>query len=66
VEVLVVADTERFEYEYAGFQFIIYRVGKAWEIIPASGQHWAAAKDRHLRNALEMFLQDRGEDHVIP
>jgi len=47
------------EYEYAGFRYTMVPMYGSWSVIPHDGQHPAANKDRHKRNALEMFLTER-------
>lgn len=43
-------------YVYAGFRFIVHRdEGKFIELEAAPGQHPAALKSKHRRNAEEMF-----------
>lgn len=50
-------------YEYAGFKYAIERDanGKAVGMSPVPGQHPAAMKGTHRRNALAMYLEDAGQ-----
>lgn len=50
-------------YEYAGFIFEVIRdvTGKMTDLVPAEGQHQAAYKDKHRRNARECYRQDHRE-----
>lgn len=47
------------KYEYAGFRYIIERVDTAYSIKAFPNQHSAATKEKHLKAALECYLQDR-------
>lgn len=52
----------KYEYEYAGFQYIVTEEGgkiTAAEALP--GQHPAAYKDRHRRSAIEQAQDDLGK-----
>ena len=52
-------------YEYAGFEYKVTEVepegaAKAYVFLsPVEGQHAAAAKDKHMRAALQCFLQEQ-------
>ena len=48
-------------YEYAGFRYTITTDGNHLRAAPLPGQHRAAAKDKHLRAAVECFMQDGGD-----
>lgn len=45
-------------YEYAGFQYDVYKVGIGVELRPVPGQHQAAQKERHVRAARDQYKQD--------
>lgn len=47
-------------YEYAGFRYLIRidALGKAIRATPLSGQHSAAAKDKHCRAAVEQYNRE--------
>jgi acetamidase/formamidase len=45
-------------YEYAGFKYLIRKIDGVVSLTPAPGQLGAAAKERHIRNATECYLQD--------
>jgi hypothetical protein len=47
-------------YEYAGFRYYvdIDAIGTV-RMRPVEGQHWAAARDKHLRAAREMYMAER-------
>jgi hypothetical protein len=44
-------------YEYAGFRYYvdIDAIGTI-RMTPVEGQHWAAAKDKHIRAARDMYV----------
>jgi hypothetical protein len=51
-------------YEYIGFKYIIKRIDASYSIEPLPGQHRAAAKEKHRRNALQCYLEDKiANDH---
>ena len=47
-------------YEYAGFTYYIEDLGHGLRATPTSGQHPAAAKEKHRQAAVECFVQDHG------
>jgi hypothetical protein len=50
-------------YEYAGFRYTVVRGDGRdkgdIEMVPVVGQHKAAWKDKHTRNARECYLEDQ-------
>lgn len=52
------AEPKQEVYEYAGFQYVIeHRDGGDVVLTPVLGQHLAAYRDRHIRNAKQMYLE---------
>ncbi len=47
------------EYEYAGFRYRMVEEGGRFRAIPLPGQHPAASKDRHRRNAESQFAEEK-------
>ena len=46
-------------YEYVGFRYVIDHGPNGWLVAtPEPGQHPAANKEKHRRNAVEQFLQE--------
>jgi len=54
--------TRPLTYVYAGFTYAIEfdSTGRPTDMRPVPGQHEAAWKDKHRRNALDMYLADKG------
>lgn len=50
------------EYEYAGFQYTLLKTATGWQATPHPHQHHAAAKGKHVRAAVECYLQDHNEE----
>jgi hypothetical protein len=50
------------QYEYVGFHFeiMVDETGKPVNAKAMPGQHAAAYKDKHRRNAMECYAQDNG------
>ncbi len=48
-------------YTYAGFRYHVLKNanGEAIRMLPVSGQHEAARKDKHCHNALQMYLDEQ-------
>ncbi len=60
-------------YVYAGFRYLITRTDptsdkqtvREFTIRAEDGQHPAAKKDKHLRNALDMYVSELGLKHGV-
>lgn len=45
-------------YEYAGFEYEVEHPNGGLRLTPVPGQHPAAYKDRHIRNATQQYRED--------
>lgn len=51
-----------YEYEYAGFRYIIIEVEPGeWRAVPEAGQHPVANKEKHRSAALGEWRREKGE-----
>ena len=56
-------------YEYAGFRYTVTEVEASFTpnkpfivMSPVAGQHRAAQKEKHLRHAMECYLQEKSNE----
>jgi len=45
-------------YEYIGFLYLVEKDGDDVRMVPLEGQHRAASKAKHIRNARFAYLED--------
>ena len=45
-------------YEYAGFEYEVEHPNGGLRLTPVPGQHPAAYRDRHIRNATQQYRED--------
>jgi hypothetical protein len=53
-------------YEYAGFRYVVTHTEDHVTMTPVPGQHFAAARERNIRNAIQMYLDSVRETGVLP